>query len=76
MNVPRSSHGLCYMDDYIYLVGGFTNNQKMTNTVERFNVTTYETSQIASLNNTASSLCCTDFNNKAIFKFGGIGENR
>ncbi len=28
------------------------------------------------LNHPASSLCCTSFNDKYIFKFGGIAENR
>ena len=76
MNVPRSSHGICYADGFIYLVGGFTNNQKMTNTVERFNHEDNTCTLLASLNHTASSLCITSFNNKFIFKFGGIGESR
>ena len=76
MSVPRSSHGICYMDGYVYLLGGFTNNQKMTNTCERFNTATNQCSQIAPLTHTASSLCATGFNNQFVFKFGGIGENR
>ena len=26
MKIPRSSHGVCFVYPYIYLIGGFTNN--------------------------------------------------
>ncbi len=62
LKVPRSSHGICYMDGHIYVVGGFTNNQKMTSACERFSLTTQQTQLLAPLNHTASSLCVASFN--------------
>lgn len=76
MSVPRSSHGICYCNNAIYVVGGFTDNQKMTNTCERYNILTKKCELLTGMNNSASSICCCSFNNKFIFKFGGIGENR
>ena len=76
MKVARSSHGICFHNNFIYLIGGFSNNQKMTNSVERFSVSTNQCEYIAPLNHAASSICCTLFNKNYIFKFGGIGENR
>lgn len=75
MKIPRSSHGVCYIPPYIYQIGGFTNNQKMTKSVERFNILDNSCEEVCSLNNPASSLCCTSFN-ASIYKFGGIGDNR
>ena len=56
MKIPRSSHGVCYIPPYIYQIGGFTNNQKMTKSVERFNILDNSCEEVCSLNNPASSL--------------------
>lgn len=74
--VPRSSHGICYVEGHIFVIGGFTNNQKMTASVEKFNVLTNQTTTPAPLNFAASSLCATGFNGNWVLKVGGIGENR
>lgn len=39
---PRSSHGICFMNQYIYMIGGFEKNQTLSNKCERFNIETYQ----------------------------------
>lgn len=49
MNIPRSSHGIAYMNGKIYLVGGYTNinnKSQLTNTVEEFDVETKKVRQL------------------------------
>ena len=68
----RSSHSACYMNGYIYAVGGFLNGQVYTTMCERFNISSNQWKVIAPMNynSVAASLC--GFNNKFILKFGGL----
>ncbi len=76
MKTSRSSHGMCYLQGYIYLIGGATHNQGILNSCERFNTRTNFVEEIAPLNNGATSCCVCTFNDKFIFKFGGIGNSK
>lgn len=72
MLVPRSSHCLCYLDGYIYAIGGISNQSKFTQKCERFNLISKTWEPIADLNRNAVASCCCSFNDSKIFKFGGI----
>jgi hypothetical protein len=74
MNYPRSSHGVAYLQNRIYVVGGFEHKHVMTKRCERFNLKTRKWEIIAPLNYAATSLSLCTFDNKYLFKFGGIGE--
>lgn len=71
---PRSSHSVCVHKDAIFIVGGFLNQQEFTTTCEIFDIKKEKTSPIANLNiaSGVSGLC--PFNDKFIFKFGGLTE--
>ena len=38
MKFPRSSHGMIYCNEYIYVISGFTKGKVLSPTFERFNV--------------------------------------
>ena len=74
MQSPRSSHSVCYHKELIYIVGGFLNRQEFTTNCEVFDIKQEKSSSIASLNISSgvSGLCV--FNDKYLFKFGGLTE--
>ena len=69
---PRSSHAICSMGKYIYIVGGFGSKQVMLSECERYNLVTQQTQKIASLNNACASLSVCSFFQNYLFKFGGM----
>lgn len=69
---PRSSHALCALGKFIYIIGGFGNKQVMLGECEKYNVQTQQTQKIASLNNACASLSVCTFYQNYIFKFGGM----
>ena len=71
MNVPRSSFAICYMNKFIYAIGGLTNNSNFTPTCERYDIVANKWSLIADLNHDVLAPCVTPYNNKYLFKFGG-----
>ena len=68
----RSSHCLCYLNGNIYAVGGFLTGQVFTDFCERLVISKNQWEMVAPLNYkcVAASLC--SFNNKFLFKFGGL----
>lgn len=68
----RSSHGMCYLNGNIYVVGGFLNGQTFTTKCERYNIQGRNWKQIANLNYNAVACSVTSFNQKFLFKFGGL----
>ena len=71
MNIPRSSFAICYMNRFIYAIGGLTNNSNFTSTCERYDISANKWTSIAHLNHDVLAPCVTPFNNKYLFKFGG-----
>ena len=75
LNIARSCHGLCVMNEYIYIIGGYSRNGLCTQN-ERFN---YLSKKCELLNDKMKypaaypSICNFRY---AIFKFGGIGANQ
>ncbi|EGR32498.1 kelch motif family protein, putative [Ichthyophthirius multifiliis] len=75
MNIGRSSHSMVFLNDFIYVIGGFDENNQMTKQCEKFSLKNFKWDLAPSLNfGCASSAVCA-FQNKFLFKFGGIGED-
>jgi len=77
MIVPRSSFAICYVNGFIYVVGGLTNNSVFTNACEKYDIVNDRWLPIAYVKNDVLAPCIAAFNNKYIFKFGGSSlENK
>jgi hypothetical protein len=50
MITPRSGHGLIYLNNYIYAVGGLSNENQFTKLCEKFSISEGTWSPICSLN--------------------------
>lgn len=72
LQVPRSSHSICYMHGHIYLIGGFKEGNQACRDCQTFNVSTKVTKSIEPLCFPSANGSATGFNNKYIFKFGGV----
>ena len=69
---PRSSHAVCNLGKFVYIIGGFGNKQAMLSECEKFNVQTQSCQKIAPLNNACASLSVCSFFQNYLFKFGGM----
>lgn len=74
MLYPRSSHSVCYHNNLIYIIGGFINRQEFTNSCEVFDLKRDKSSSIAPLNNPTGVCGVCTFNDRFLFKFGGLTE--
>jgi hypothetical protein len=73
MTIERSSHCVCYANNCIYIIGGFSQaDGDVTRECEVFNLQTGKCSRIAPLNTPSANSCAASFNDDLIFKFGGI----
>lgn len=69
----RSSHSICYLDNKIYLIGGFSGLEgDVTRECEVFNLQTMTCTRIAPLNTPSANSAAASFAGQFIFKFGGI----
>lgn len=71
MKLPRSGHGIAYMNEKIYCIGGYTNENICSKRCEKYNVSTNKWEEIANLNFEANNACVCSFQNRFLFKFGG-----
>ena len=55
MNIPRSGHGVAYMNEKIYCVGGFTDENVSSVKCEKYHVLTNMWEEIADLNYEANN---------------------
>lgn len=72
MILARSSHSICYLDNSIFLLGGFSAEGEVTRECEAFSLQTLSSRRIAPLNTPSANSCAAPFNDQYIFKFGGI----
>lgn len=73
MNNERSSHSICYLNDSIYLIGGFSkNNGQVSSECEAFRISTQSCEPIASLNAPSANSCAVAYGGNYILKFGGV----
>jgi hypothetical protein len=71
MNFARSGHGICYLKDFIYVAGGFGENNEFTESCEKYSIQNNEWINIARLNLRANNACLCSFRDRFIYKFGG-----
>jgi len=76
MSIARSSFSACYCNDYIYALGGITDNGKFTSSCERFSLKENKWESIDHLNLETAAHCSCIFNKKFIFRFGGYLETQ
>lgn len=68
----RSSHAICYLNGFIFVIGGFLNGQTFTTKCEKYSIQGRNWKQISSLNYNSVACSVTTFNQKYLFKFGGL----
>ena len=72
MAYTRKSHGFCYLDGYLYALGGYNDEFGSLAYCERYDIAHDKWTPIASMNNASSSPSICTFRNQYIFKFGGL----
>ena len=73
MNYARHSHGICYLDNEVYVLGGVTKTEHSTGKCERFNVISKSWQSIpSSMYERVNPKLCPSFNSKVIYCFGGV----
>ena len=75
MIVSRKSYGICYMNGYIYAIGGANHNEGFLKKCERYDVLRDIWTIIADLGESASSPCVCSFRNMYLYKFGGLAKH-
>ena len=71
----RSSHGICFNNRYIYVLGGYLNHQNLTNRCERYDIVNNKVEEIRPMLYESCSFACCSFAGRYIYKFGGVGDN-
>ena len=75
MSKGKYDFSVCYLDDYIYTIGGKDTKSEVLGFCERYNIKRNCWEAIASLNVKRYAASCTAVKNKkSIFLFGGIHE--
>ena len=73
MNKGRSSHSICYLNNCIYLIGGFSGGEaEISRECEVLRLSTLSCEPIAALNAPSANSCAVAFNNNYILNIGGI----
>lgn len=72
MIYPRKSHGMCYLNGFIYCIGGFTEIEGFTNHCERYDILSGNWEAIKRMNHKSSSPSVCTFGKDTIFRFGGL----
>ncbi|KRX03635.1 hypothetical protein PPERSA_04187 [Pseudocohnilembus persalinus] len=75
MQHGRSSHSIQYHQGYIYVVGGFLDNQIITGLCEKYNIDSGMWEEMAELNSPVINSTICVFQDKYLVKFGGL-ENK
>lgn len=74
MNIYRYRHGVVYLGEYIYVIGGKGENDKAIASCERYNIEKENWELICSLLTGVSDMGLCSWNERFLFKFGGINE--
>ncbi len=69
----RSSHSICFNNRYIYVLGGYLNNQNLTNRCERYDIVNNRVEELRPMHYQSCSFACCSFAGRYIYKFGGVG---
>jgi len=74
---PRNNHGIAYLDGFLYVVGGVSNEEGSLTTCERYGVNEGKAwEKIASLNVAAHGACVATFRERLLYKIGGKKNSR
>lgn len=74
MKIKRKYHAVCYLEGYVYVIGGITADKTPTKTCERFSTEANVWQKIRSLSEAVAYANVCTFDNRFIFKFGGLNE--
>lgn len=73
----RHSHGMCLLEDEVYVVGGVTAKEYSTGRAERFNIVSKSWQGLpASRYNRINPKLCASFNSKIVYVFGGVPDGK
>lgn len=76
MNHPRHSHGICLLNNEVYVIGGITAKEYASSRAERFNLETKQWQSMPACNfKRLNPKLCASFNTKTIYVFGGVPDN-
>jgi len=73
----RDSHAMCYIDGFIYVIGGISDEEEkktVTRKCEKYDVFQDKWTPIAELSIPICNHCATPFNGKYIYCFGGRNQ--
>lgn len=71
---PKIASAICFLDKYIYSIGGKNRNLIRTNDCQRFNIIEKKWYKIAEMNNIRCSPSVCTFNSQEIYVFFGINQ--
>lgn len=71
MKNARSGHGISYLNDSIFVVGGHSDVNNYLKSCERYDIESNSWQEIANLNYKVNNCCVCAFKNNYLFKFGG-----
>lgn len=63
------------MNEWIYFIGGFNNNQELSNKCEKYNIINQQVYEVASMQKGSAGFGCCIFNQKFIYKIGGLTDS-
>jgi N-acetylneuraminic acid mutarotase len=73
MNTARKSHGICYLHECIYVIGGFS-NFTILDSCEKYDINSDKWTKIDHCLFRCTSPSITTFHNRYIFKIGGLED--
>ena len=76
MNKPRSGHSVVFLNNFIYAIGGVTDDGNFSQTCERWNMKNLFWENISSLNYSANNAAVCTFDKLYIYKFGGKMDDK
>lgn len=71
----RNSFGIVFLDDFIYVFGGFDKNDNSSLKCEKYSLFLDEWLLISDMKTGLINCCVSKFNNDSIYLFGGLKEN-
>ena len=71
MLIGRSQHNLAVLNDEIYAIGGFTDQNEFTGSCEKYNAKDETWKQLPSLKRPSLNASTCTFNNRYIYRIGG-----
>jgi hypothetical protein len=75
MNVARKSFGICYLDGFIYIIGGANKAEGFIKKCEKYSIADDKWYVIADMQKSASSPAVCAFRDRYLYKFGGLYNN-